>query len=269
MNKLIFLLLLGFFSCTQLKESVKQESNPIRLRVMAYNVGDFSGSSFENGSEDGIMLIREAIMSQKADLIGLQEDVANYGIQSPRDVLYDMYDYYYREGGTMYNYKAFASVYPISNVRPIYYSGDTFGHTFFLAGQLDIEGNRKVLVVSFHFDWADNYRRGLQIEQVIKYASIYEYVILMGDTNCVNYVAGERVDDHYLLYDIEWAIFADNGYTMANNGEWGLFSTVCEGGKEPVDNIFVKGNIEITDSFISQRSWMNDHCMLVSDLLLF
>lgn len=90
----------------------------------------------------------------------------------------------------------------------------------------------------------------------------------MGDTNCENYEDGVRLDNTILIE--EWDRFKENGYTMANNGYFGLYDTYTSGGVgEPIDNIFVKGNIVITNFEVIRKDWMYDHFLLFADLVIY
>lgn len=81
--KILFscILLLSCFSCHKDDEpSIAPIINtPIEFRVATYNIGDFSGYTFQNGSEIGAQLISSLFIEQEVDIIGLQEDVGNYG----------------------------------------------------------------------------------------------------------------------------------------------------------------------------------------------
>ena len=188
------------------------------------------------------------------------------------DLFWKMFKYYERIGTRDYNYKAFASNYKINNIQPIYYTGDyDFRHTYFLAGEFFI-GNKVIFVASFHFDWSDNDTRREEMRQIIAYASNYDYAILMGDTNTDNYVDGQPQEPHNIYY-IEWPIFFEAGYNMANDGYFGLFDTVGydyePGRQSPLDNIFVKGNIVIRNVGTIVKDWTNDHCVIYADIAVY
>lgn len=242
------------------------------IRACSYNLGDFSGTGLVTPSDEGSLAYRKLLGNLNANIIGTQEDVLYYGGdsgmtegESVRDTIFGMYKNYYREGTGHYNYKAFASDFTISDVRRIEYTGgDAFAHPWFLRGIL----NGNILVVSFHFDWQDITRRRKQIAQVISYCADYDKVILMGDTNPSNYSGGEPVDPTiHVVYEEDWALFADAGYIMANNGLFGLFNT-CKDGNNwyPYDNIFVKGgtirNVEMVTA-----EYMNDHKPIIATIV--
>ena len=260
------LILFSFIFCSIacVKSSNDDSIKPLLLRVMTYNIGIFSGVGFINGSEEGAQILHDAIEEQDADIIGLQEDDEMFGAMNPRDVIYSTYPYYYRMGNSVNNYKAFASIYSISNVRQFYCRDDSYHHPYFLVGELEING-KELLIVSFHLDWADKNRRLLQIQQMIEFADNYENVILMGDTNCQNYINSNIIDDT-LLYEQEWALFTKQNYSCANNGDFGLFPTTPY--DQPLDNFFVKGTIIIKNAFSVVKAYMDDHYMVCADLLI-
>ena len=248
------------------------QKNPIHLRVATFNVGDYTGKTFDVGSEDGKLLHRKLIGESGANIFGTQEDLANYGGANIASSFWQMFKYYNRLGNSNYNYKAFASDFPIVGIKQVFYTNTEtyqFRHPWFLDGILYVNG-REIHLASFHFDWSDNDTRREQIRQIIEYYSTYENIILMGDTNCENYV-NEQPQEPHNLYDVEWPIFADAGYDMANNGYFGVFNTVGydEQTQYPLDNIFIKGNIRIKNADIIVKDWTNDHCMLYADLAIY
>lgn len=276
MPKLVYLLTINLFiviSCNITFEEESHEADivdtyfdvPNMIRVMTYNTGDFSGSTFSNGSYEGKVHIRELLYQQRASLIALQEDIFTYGNRHVRDEIFSMYPYYYQKGSSMFNYKGFASVFPITGIQQVSYSNDniSFSHPYFLVGNINING-QTILIVSFHFDWDDKFKRQVQIKDLIEYASSYETVILMGDTNCGNYQNGNKIDNSS-LHEQEWEQFSNAGYSMANNGEFGLFATYKSG--FPLDNIFVKGCF-INNAYVVQKEFMNDHFILVADVVV-
>lgn len=86
----------------------------------------------------------------------------------------------------------------------------------------------------------------------------------MGDTNCNNYLDYSKQEDS-TLHEEEWRYFTCAGYTMANNGDFGLLPTYIAG--TPLDNIFVKGCI-IKKSYNVIKNYMNDYYMLLADIII-
>lgn len=273
MRNLFLLLLFINISCSVAENDISTDnilmnaySNvPSMLRVMTYNIGDFSGKDFSNGCPLGKELIQGVLYQQEASIIGLQEDVFTYGDEHVRESIFNMFPFYYQRGSSLYNYKGFASLFPIHNIREVEYASDSvsFSHPYFLAGEI-LTNNHSILVVSFHFDWDDKFKRRIQIEYLIAFASVFDTAILMGDTNCCDYQNGHKLGNSS-LHEEEWSLFQVAGYDMANNGKFGLFSTFMSGA--PLDNIFVKG-CHINDAFVVEKDYMNDHFILVADVAI-
>ena len=248
---------------------------PFIISACSYNLGDFSGDGLVTPSDPGSLEYRKMIGSIGANLIGTQEDVLYYGGESGmesgesvRDAIFGMYKNYYRRGQYQFNFKGFASDYPISDVYPVSYTDDVYNHPLFLRGIL----NGDILVVSLHFDWQDITRRRKQITQLISYCQSYDKVILMGDTNPSNLINGEPVDPAIPeIHAEDWAYFANAGYQMANGGLFGDLGTMFgdwqyAGQLFPYDNIFVKGGY-VRDVKVVSAEWMNDHKPIVATIV--
>lgn len=243
------------------------------IRFATFNIGDFSGAGFVQGSAEGKQIIRHTMASAKVALWGLQEDVAYYNKETkegPYTALYDAYACYERRGHTEYNYKAFLSDYAVKEVEQVCYTGDmTFRHPWFLRGTVELEG-KQICLISLHFDWSDKVVRREQIRQVIAYADQYEYGIILGDFNPNDYINdGERLSSRY-LHGEEWPIFEAAGYTLANGGRFGLFDTILDNPASlcPCDNIIVSSNITIEQVGRITDGWMSDHAILWADLTI-
>lgn len=256
---------------TLLAGLVEHTREPIALRAVSFNAGDFSGIGIAPPSDDGALTYRNLLGKINGAIIGTQEDVEEYGgSEDVRQTIFPMFPYYVRTGTGNYNYKGFASDCLVTNVERIEYTGASFNHPWFLRGILHV-GGREVLVVSFHFDWADKDRRALQIQQIIAYCADYKRVIMMGDTNPENTSEGTVIDpNNKYLYETEWAIFAAAGYKMANGGDFGYFGTCLDNGDwHPYDNVFVSGGtIAIKQADIITESWMNDHKPMIADIVI-
>ena len=248
---------------------------PFIISACSYNLGDFSGDGLVTPSDSGSLEYRKMIGSIGANLIGTQEDVLYYGGESGmesgesvRDAIFGIYKNYYRRGQYQFNFKGFASDYPISDVYPVSYTDDVYNHPWFLRGIL----NGDILVVSLHFDWQDITRRRKQITQLISYCQSYDKVILMGDTNPSNRINGEPVDPAIPeIHAEDWAYFANAGYQMANGGLFGDLGTMFGDGQYagqlfPYDNIFVKGGY-VRDVKVVSAEWMNDHKPIVATIV--
>ena len=246
------------------------ENKATKIRIGTYNTGDFSGENVPAGSEKAKELFREVINSDGVELWALQEDVGFFNEETqetPYEAIYSNYKNYKRCGIKKYNYKAVLTDFPISEAEQIYYVGDCkFYHPWFLHAQLKLDG-KDICVISLHFDWQDRDTRVKQINQVIDFASKYEYAMIIGDFNPCDYVnLVPQSNNHTYEHDLD--IFRNAGYNVANADKFGIFTTHV-GHKYtdyPCDNIVVSHNIKILSAGQIFRDWMNDHTALWADV---
>lgn len=268
-----------------------------RIRVATFNIGDYTtltesaGNDIRYGSGTAKTLeeYREVFGKVNADLWGLQEDSEFFFYPErilPYDALYkDFLPNYERVFTETYNGKAFLSSLEISNVKPMNYPPAKpsyasevipYGHPWFLTGEVAL-GDKKISVVSLHFDWQCKEKRAVQIAEVIKFAKSCEYCIIMGDFNPENRIDKKFVVDDDCatpgsknMYKVEWKRFSDAGLLHANGGEFGTFGTIMENGKPalplPWDNIIITPNIKIVNAEVVYEPWMNDHAVVFADL---
>ena len=235
----------------------KANQFPKRVIIETYNTGNYTG----NGTPDKYDY-RNAIAEGNADIICLQEDVAQAFGGEPSKTVFGEYAFVQRINGGNYNYFSIASKYAqISKAAVKYTHGQAtnpYNHPFFQFATILID-NKVVAFANVHLDWQDNGWRRLQLRQVINYLLNYDYAIVVGDFNPDNYDHGTKIDDN-LVYDIDWQYFDDAGYKRGNTGYFGLFSTTGEGNHAgPYDNVFVKGNINIQKAYVRRKDYMNDH----------
>ena len=244
--------------------------NGLTVRIGTYNVGNFSGTGVEAGSELAAKLFREVITADNVDIWALQEDVGFFNEQSelmPYDAVYADYKNYKRCGFKKYNYKAFLTNMPLGEVEQIYYTGDMqFGHAWFLHTQMCIKG-KDVCMICVHFDWADKFKRAEQISQVIAFASKYEYSMIIGDYNPDDYI-NKVLQSRNLTVQEDLDLFRAAGFTPANADLFGTFATIAHETyvPHPCDNIAVSSNIRIHAVGKIHRDWMNDHAALWADV---
>lgn len=241
-----------------------------KTRIAAYNVGDYTGEGFEDGSEEGAAAYRDAINAVGAEVLATQEDVPYYGKTNGRPTkttVYSMYKSYACCGTWKYNHKAFLSDREITDKRKVYYVGDMwFHHPWFLTAEIEL-GGRPVRFINVHFDWTDKYVRQEEIRQVIEFARAYEYCIILGDFNPDDCVDMKKLSDH-ITWREDLAPFIEAGYIPANGGAHGVFTTLpCAGTQPyPCDNIVVSPNIRIDAVGVHTAPWMNDHAILYADI---
>ena len=96
------------------------------IRVGTYNTGDFSGADVPAGSDKAREAFREGMNAEGVELWALQEDVGFFNPETgemPYEAIYSGYKNYKRSGEKKYNFKAFLTDLPISEVERIYYTG--------------------------------------------------------------------------------------------------------------------------------------------------
>lgn len=241
-----------------------------RTRIATYNIGDFSGRDFEKGSEEAKTVIRRTMGKVGADLWALQEDVYWFGGVKDLDVyeaVYSDYPHYARQYTGDYNGKAFLSKTEVTDVERIAYVGEMrFGHPWYLRGHINM-GGRDVWLYCLHFDWSDKHARAVQITELLADAVTREYCIILGDFNPENYENGELINRD-LLYEAEFARFADAGFAAANTGAFGTFDTILDTDITPCpfDNIFVTPNITLENAGRVADQWMYDHALVWADI---
>ncbi len=256
-----------------------------KIRILSYNVGDFAGTGYTTGSDDLAIEYRRAVAASNPQIVFAQEDVAYYNQQQQtlsRDEVFGMFNFYRRTGNTDFNYKSFASDFAINNIAKVNYQTTGLSHTYFLTGDLTING-KTIKLVNVHLDWADVTRRGNQIDELIDYCNNYPYVIIAGDMNPSVRVNGEfpegsSHEDNFFRY-ADYTKWTDEGYKIANAGYFGPFCTdltypAPTGKKWSTDksdfacwdNIIVSGNINIKNVGIVTADYMNDHAPIWADL---
>ena len=245
---------------------MKKES----FRIATFNIGDFTGLGFAPGSEEGKTAIRATMAGVRADLWALQEDVGYYCKETKEDpytAVYGAWKNYARRSRGDYNYKAFLSDLPISDVEEISFAGDMiFRHTFFLHATVNL-GGHEVHLYNLHLDWSDKVVREEQTRQVLAAAANKEYCIIIGDMNPDDYINnGERVSGRCTMAD-ELPRFTGAGYIPANMGEFGTFATILDDeGVRPCDHIFITKNMRFLAVDRVADPWMNDHAILWADI---
>ena len=239
------------------------------MRIATYNIGDYSGATFQKGSINAKTILSVLINSENADLWAMQEDEEFFNEETketPIETLYKSYKYCARRGTGRYNFKSFLSNHEIKDVQQIHYTGDVkFGHKWFLSATL-LVNNKEIRIICLHFDWTDIKIRSIQIQQVLDYVKNYEYSIIMGDFNPTDFVSKQKLSDKCTLSE-DIKPFLQAGYITANAGEFGYFDTLPLSPEHyACDNILVSHNIKILNVGVTNKSWMNDHAILWADI---
>ena len=112
---------------------------------------------------------------------------------------------------------------------------------------------KNVCFISTLLDKNDTYRLS-QMQQLIAVMNQEEYVVLGGDFNIKD--------------KVEYAIFTNAGYALANGGVLGWFDTLASYTDDvvrPIDNIIVSPNIRIENVFVDEKR-PDDHRAIIADL---
>ncbi len=257
----------------------------VKLTAATFNVGDYSGSGIEAGSDSAKEAYRGIFANTDVDVWALQEDTQYFtGTTTSKEAVYDgLYTYYVTNYTKAFNRKSFLSDYEITDAEAISYATldyeyAKYDHAWFYTGKIRVDGT-DITVISLHFDHSNKIRRNQQIADVIAYAQTQEYCIIMGDFNPQNRIQGETMwnDPEAInpgtsnMYQIDWQSFIDAGFKSANGmGEFGPFGTLVRSGVAkspyPWDNVFVSSNIEILDAYTVCKPWMNDHAIMLAEL---
>ena len=251
-----------------------------KIRIADYNMGDYTGVGFDDGSEEGIVAYREVMAKVNADLWAAQTDIPFYGRKngrSPRKVLFYDWKHYEGVGTWQYNYKAFITNRDITPAERVYYTGELncysdgkkqFCHPWFLTSEITVDG-KAVRLVNIHVDWADNRVRAEQLRQIREYAKDFEHCIIIGDFNPCDYIDMKAVSDR-LTFEEDLAAFIEEGYIPANAGAFGVLNTLPEHKDRavPCDNILITPNMRYESVSVHTEPWMNDHAILIADIVV-
>ena len=143
------------------------------------------------------------------------------------------------------------SKFPISSTSlTVFSSGVTKRHYVKTYSQIN---GKNVCFISTLLDKNDTYRLS-QMQQLITVMNQEEYVVLGGDFNIKD--------------KVEYAIFTNAGYALANGGVLGWFDTLASYTDEvvrPIDNIIVSPNIRIENVFVDEKR-ADDHRAIIAEL---
>ena len=254
-----------------------KESNAAKIRIASANVGDFSGVDFTRGN--GSDKYRKTLAKMKADIICTQEDLGWYDAEGkhtlPVTEIYGMYKYNERMSEGDYNYHSIMSHMPIQKSETKTYVTREFGtykltHRYYQHGVIYI-GNKEVHIMNIHLEWADKNARASQIAEILDFASQFEYCIIIGDFNPMDYIDNVKQSDN-MTYKEELAVFESVGFTPANAGYFGVYNTFLRTFYEPLapfDNILVTNNMMITNVEVFADDWMNDHAYIAADIVIY
>ena len=264
----------------------KIEDGHLKIKVAQWNVGNWAlgrnGHTTIPESEfsEKKTLYRGLINKVAADVFAVSEYDPNFtmsAIHNSRDVVFGQYEYfqYYANrptDGYICNAIAINGL-KVKSHGSVVFTGSNREYEYSVIGYY----GKDILLISAHLDWSrlnpepstypvvdNNALRAAEIQQLITFASTYDYVIICGDFN---------------VYSVdEYNAFSSAGYIMANHGFVGDLQTAFElydsVSTKCLDNIIVRGfditNIELFGDTNSTQETLiySDHIGISCDCIL-
>lgn len=258
------------------------KENPSYLRIGSYNIGHFraDGSDYTpGGTEENKQSYRNVIAELNCDILCVEEDGETFdGTNPASNVLYQNYKYKYMNGNDWgYTGNSILSDYQLTNTKKTQYTIQY--HTKRTYNEADILiGGKSVHLVCTHFEARDKSITNSQIDELISHLASYDSVIVCGDFNPWNRVDGSapegEAENAEYVWKAEFKKWTDAGYKLANTEYFGNFHTLVgfdesSSGVWPWDNIAVSSNIEIKQVGTVVKDWMQDHCPIWAELVIY
>lgn len=250
-------------------------TQPILLRVASYNVGHFADGKAYNPTyaEEELQDFRNVLAELKADVLLISENDLYFDSGNTMEiynVLYRLFGYYNTHTKYEYNCNAICADYELKNVGAKAFTTKQ-QYRYFYYADIVINGKFIHLVVT-QLDFYDVDKRKAQIEELIAHANQYEYCIIGGDMNPSVSVNGAYPDGYVgnEQYSIDYGMWLDAGYNIANGDYFGVMNTLKEKENDvafPWDNIITSSNIQIKGVEVV-KSEMSDHYPIVADLII-
>ena len=245
------------------------------LRVIQWNIGHFSmGKSSYSRVTDKVFFQRvqsfeELLNSNDADIAAISEYSVYFTNtkQHPQcladTLLFKNYPYYYcGNNGRIrgYSLNAVFAKNELFDFHTVDFESNktaTITHTtkikatdYYYVESYFIWNNHIITLICTHLAFDNNNDSVVinQMKELIKVTQDDDHVIICGDFNSSN----------------NYSIFTENGFTVANNGEWGTYPSTNP--SQPLDNIIVKGISIKKASAIP--SFLSDHLPLICELTL-
>lgn len=241
----------------------KNNSQPLRLKMLTYNVGHFNqgklGGFQGSGeiAENQLTAWRSWIGEQGADFMIVNEwneffDKDGKHKATP-ELLAPYYTNLYFGDKNEWIFNGIATNYTLKNIRQVAW----FGQYYAILGDLELE-DKTVTIISTHIPWQKEWHE----EAVVKLKeelSKYDYFICLGDFNAKNKTFEE---------------FKALGYNVASGGAQGWFTT-APGGKMAgkidvnIDNIVTSSGIKIM-KVEAPLSGLNDldHLPIMAEIII-
>lgn len=234
------------------------------LTVAHWNIGHFalgkSGDSTISSEDSEYMasMYRGLLDSVNADIIGICEYSPSFSVNGEKTSSFVFDDYLYNCIGAKYSYNCSAifSRAKLNDNKVVFFE-KCIQQRYYIVSKLLIN-DKDVLFVETHLDWNQGKEgedcRATQIQKLIDEFRNYPYVIICADFN---------------VSDInEFQPFVAAGFSLANGGELGIFSTYpASNPTSPIDNIITKGFSILSIEVMGDKR-LSDHCIVKSSILL-
>ena len=256
--------------------------NPSYLRIGSYNIGHFradGGDYKPGGTEENKQSYRNVIAELNCDILCVEEDGETFdGTNPASNVLYQNYKYKYLNGSDWgYTGNSILSDYELANTNKTRYTDQHNTKRDYAEADIVI-GGKQVHLVCTHFEAHDKSITNSQIDELIAHLEKYDSVIVCGDFNPWNRVGGSapegETENAEYVWRQQFQKWKDAGYKLANTEYFGNFHTFVgfdekTTGVWPWDNIAVSSNIEIKQVGTVAKDWMQDHCPIWAELVIY
>ena len=244
-----------------------KDNMPLKLRVSTYNIGHFNQGQlggFQGGGNRAkaeLQNWKNWIGKESIDFFIVNEWNKHFDKDSTfiaeDELLKPFYNNIYFGKQNRWIYNGIATNYHLKNLRQVDFSGDYYA----LLGDLVI-GKKTVTIISVHIPWQKDWHKP-SADALIAELKKYEYFICLGDMNA---------NDEAQLN------FVKEGFSMANGGHLGWFSTAAAtniiagrkaGPNTNIDNIITSKNIKIMN-VSAPFTGLNDldHLPVIADVVI-
>lgn len=251
---------------------------PVKLSVGTFNIGHFCKGQGDNpaGTEDEKISYRKVISDMRCDVIGITENDEYYDAaltETSYNAVYSMFKHYKCSSKNSYDCYGVLSDYALSNEKRAYYTDQHWQGRGYYKCEFTVAG-KTVAFFSTQFEWSDKTIRRQQIAELITEANKYKYAVIVGDFNPNNRTDGQIPEGgtDQDVYEEDYAIWTNAGYSLANAGYYGALNTIAstEGTVvSPWDGIIVSGNIFIKSVEVIKNDFLTDHYPVRADLVIY
>lgn len=252
-------------------------AGPSPLKIATYNVGDWgwgSGTISPEYKEDYLNLQNTIFTNINVDICGMQEYSNNFCTDGTKaSVIVDNYFDYINDSG----YWRIGSNIPFDSFETLDYvtismAGGSGDYAKYNKAYITIDG-KSICIINCHFSTSQATQEA-QAAEILSVALQEEYCIVCGDFNTV---ISALTDTDYINMIKP---FIDEGFTDANCGAFGIFSTYYATSdpnadyKPATDHIIVSPNITIANAYVDTTKLTDgldqkiDHIPLVAELLI-